>query len=209
MCALAAECDAGVDRSLIGLDATMVAAPEIAEERVIGIRDLGMLGDDPGIHDFSLYGPGNRPGDRSPGRAPRHRDGHDLKTVGQIAGEFRRSGLWISIVATAEEWKRRDGDAFLGQRLGLVRRGLAPDGALIALAKMDAPRLIGKAAPDIIGLGREIAAKLGQSLLDPSGRAGEQWRLLGAIRAGTRIAGTGDLVGCGRLAPRRCRRGAL
>src|SRR5690625_1140415 len=114
-----------------------------------------------------------------------------------------------SIVAAAEEWKRRDRNAFLAQRLGLVRRGLAPDGALIALAKVDAPCLIGKAAPDIIGIGREIATKLGQRLFDPSGRAREQLRLFGALGVGIRNAGAGGLVLRCWLALFPSRRGAL
>src|SRR3954452_4049758 len=75
--------------------------------------------------------------------------------------------------------QRQHGDALFVQLLGLVRRGLAPDIALLGLAVVDAAGLLGEVGADVLEVGHDVLPNLphdlhhhGHALLRPLGGAG-------------------------------------
>src|SRR5262252_2237496 len=75
-----------------------------------------------------------------------------------ISGLLRIYGRW-SVPLVRQHGERVKLDSFLMQLLGLVRRGLAVDRAVLDLAVVPLARLFGKSPPNIIGVSDEMFAQ--------------------------------------------------
>ena len=73
-------------------------------------------------------------------------------------GVLRRGGRLIALVG--QHRQRMKLDAFLVQLLGILRRGLAVDRAVLDLAVVHLARLLGKFLPDIVGVLGQVLAQL-------------------------------------------------
>src|SRR5499427_9531904 len=75
-----------------------------------------------------------------------------------ISGLLRIYGRW-SVPLVRKHGERVKLDSFLMQLLGLVRRGLAVDRAVLDLAEVHLARLFGKSPPNIIGVSDDMFAQ--------------------------------------------------
>src|SRR5262249_27722446 len=93
------------------------------------------------------------------GRSPPLSRSHNTERAGAAASALANREF-IPIELVGQDRQRVEFDAFLVQRLGLVRRGLTVDRAVLDLAVVDLARLLRETRADIVGVPGDVLAQL-------------------------------------------------